>query len=199
MPAKNARRRTPAEPAQPVPLGQPLRSLRNARSLSIADVAEGTGISASFISLVERGQSDITIGMLSRLLTFYGVSITDLMPAEGDSGYPQVVTRDQRRLVPSPAEGIDAYMLTIDTRRVMQPLLLEFAPGASLAEFGQHPGEGFVHVLEGKLLLELEGVEPRVLSKGDSAYYPNERPHLMSNASDKRPVRVISVDTPPTL
>ena len=54
----------------------------------------------------------------------------------------------------------------------MMPMLLEIEPGARLAEYGRHAGEEWVHVLDGRLRLELEGVEPRILDPGDSAYYP---------------------------
>jgi quercetin dioxygenase-like cupin family protein len=180
-------------------VGVTLRQVRKARKLSLADVAEATGISASFLSLVEKDKSDITIGRLVRLIEFYGISITDLVPGHAASGYPEVVRPDERKLLHSPAEGIDVFLLTPDTQHQMMPLLVEFQPGARLAEHGQHPGEEWVLVLEGELLLELEGAEPRQLGPGHAAYYPAERPHLFSNMSTKKPLRVICVDTPPTM
>jgi quercetin dioxygenase-like cupin family protein/DNA-binding Xre family transcriptional regulator len=180
-------------------VGVTLRQVRTARQLSLADVAEATGISASFLSLVEKDKSDITIGRLVRLIEFYGISITDLVPGHAASGYPEVVGPDERKLLHSPAEGIDVFLLTADTQHQMMPLLVEFGPGARLAEHGQHPGEEWVLVLEGELLLELEGAEPRQLGPGDAAYYPAERPHLFSNRSAEKPLRLICVDTPPTM
>ena len=64
----------------------------------------------------------------------------------------------------------------------MMPMIVEFEPSAHLAEYGRHAGEEFVHVLQGKLELELEGSEPRILKAGDSA-----------------PLRIICVDSPPNL
>jgi transcriptional regulator with XRE-family HTH domain len=181
-------------------LGAKLRAARQARRLSLADVAAGTGISPSFLSLVEKDRSDITIGRLVRLIEFYGISITDLVPGQASHGYPDVVAQGERRLLHSPAEGIDVYLLSSDTRRrAMMPLLVELEPGARLAEFGQHAGEEWVHVLDGRLRLELEGTEPRVLEAGDSAYYPAERPHLFCNDDRVRALRLICVDTPPTM
>ena len=45
-------------------LGARLRELRRSRGVSLAEVAEGTGISASFLSTVEKGKSDITVSRL---------------------------------------------------------------------------------------------------------------------------------------
>jgi quercetin dioxygenase-like cupin family protein len=79
----------------------------------------------------------------------------------------------------------------------MMPMLLEFEPGAELAEYGRHEGEEWVHVLGGTLLLDLKGAEEKLLHAGDSAYYPAERPHMFRNASDTEPLRLICVDSPP--
>jgi transcriptional regulator with XRE-family HTH domain len=180
-------------------VGVALRQVRNARSLSLADVAEATGISASFLSLVEKNRSDITIGRLVRLIDFYGISITDLLPFAVRSDYPEVIHPDERRSLVSPVEGVDIYLLTADTDRQMMPLEVHFQPGASLAEPGRHAGEEWLLVLEGDLRLELEGADARVLGRGDTAYYPAERPHLLANASETALLRVLCVDTPPTM
>jgi XRE family transcriptional regulator, regulator of sulfur utilization len=182
----------------PAGLGSALRAARRAKSLSLSDVATATGISSSFLSLVENGKSDITIGRLVRLVTFYGIHLADLVPvtpaAEAD-----LVRKSEQRTLPSPAEGIQFRLLAPSVQGVMMPMILEFEPGAHLAEYGRHAGEEFVHVLRGSMELELEGTEPRVLRAGDSAYYSAERPHLFRNASDTQPLRVICVDSPPNL
>jgi transcriptional regulator with XRE-family HTH domain len=183
----------------PATLAESLRALRRLRGLSLAEVADATQISPSFLSLVETGKSDITIGRLVRLVEFFGVSLSDLVPTRGTPTFPEVLRRDDRPLVHSSHEGIDVYMLTPDTRRAMMPMVLDFDPGARLAEHGRHDGEEWVHVLEGKLSLELEGADPVILDAGDSAYYPATRPHLFRNPDATRPLRLICVDTPPNL
>lgn len=181
-------------------LGAGLRSVRQAKRLSLSEVAGATGISSSFLSLVENGRSDITIGRLARLVEFYGVPLADLVPVGGGNGSdPAVVRRAEQRVLPSPAEGITFLLLTRDTRGAMMPMIVEFEPSAHLAEYGRHQGDEFVHVLQGRLELVLEGSEPRLLKAGDSAYYSAERPHLFRNASDKHALRIMCVDTPPNL
>jgi transcriptional regulator with XRE-family HTH domain len=185
--------------ASPQPsLGTSLRALRQGRRLSVREVAEATGISPSFLSLVETGRSDITIGRLTRLVEFFGVSLVDLLEAQPTADAHIVRHREQRRLH-SEAEGIDIFLLVPDTRRAMMPMLLSFRPGAGLAEYGRHAGEEWVHVLEGQLSLELEGEPPRTLAAGDSAYYSATHPHGFSNPDPSAPLRVLCVDTPPNL
>ncbi len=179
-------------------VGESLRRIRQGRGLSLNEVAAGTGISPSFLSLVENGRSDITIGRLTRLVEYFKISINDLLPSP-EAAEADVVRASERRLIHSPAEGIDVYMLGVDTRRTMMPMLLVFEPGAKLAEYGRHPGEEFIHVMEGTLGLTLIGSEPRILEAGDSAYYPGDRSHLFTNASDDSVLKVICVDSPPNL
>jgi len=179
-------------------LGEALRRIRQGRKLSLNEVAAGTGISPSFLSLVENGRSDITIGRLTRLVEFFEISISDILP-NPQAAEPDVVRAAERRLIQSPAEGIDVYMLGVDTHRSMMPMLLVFEPGARLAEYGCHPGEEFLHVIEGTLELTLMGSPPRLVEAGDSAYYPGDRMHLFANASETSTLKVICVDSPPNL
>lgn len=175
-------------------IGPSLRKLRQARGLTLAEVAKGTRISASFLSLVENERSDITIGRLTRLMQFYGVSLTDLLPDEHGSD-PDVVRVDERRRLHSPVEGIDVCMLTSETMHGMMPMLLEFEPGAGRRDYGKHAGQEFLFILEGELVLELDGTSPRRLKAGDTACYKGERPHLLRNASDTDRMSLICVDS----
>jgi quercetin dioxygenase-like cupin family protein len=175
-----------------------LREVRQARGLSLSEVADATQLSASFLSLVEIGRSDITIGRLCRLVDFYRISISDLLP-DPSTAEPDVVRAAEPRLIHSPAEGIDVFLLGVDTRRTMMPMLVAFEPGASLAEYGCHPGEEFVHVLSGQLKLTIKDGAERLLGPGDSAYYSSDRPHLFANASETEPLTLICVDSPPNL
>jgi quercetin dioxygenase-like cupin family protein len=136
---------------------------------------------------------------LVRLVDFYGITLADLIPNAPHTAEPEVIQPADRRHVSSPAEGIDVFLLTADTERTMMPMLLDFKPGARLAEYGRHEGEEWVYVVRGRLCLRLEGAEPRHLETGDSAYYPAHRPHLFENADSKRPLQLLCVDSPPNL
>ena len=132
--------------AQPE-LGERLRALRRERGLSLAQVAQDTSISQSFLSLVETGRTDITIGRLIRLVAFYGRAPVR-PPATVTGPGSDRGSRRRRAARPSPAEGIDVYLLTSETDgRMMMPVVAIFEPGGGLAEYSEHDGEEFVHVL----------------------------------------------------
>jgi quercetin dioxygenase-like cupin family protein len=146
---------------------------------------------------VETGKHDITVGRLMRVTQFFGVSITDLIPGQATAD-PAVVRQPERLHIQSASEGIEIYLLSPDTRRTMMPVLIDYEPGATPAEYSQHPGEEFICVIEGSLELELAGSETIVLREGDSAYYASTREHRYRNVADGRS-RVFVVLSPPAL
>jgi transcriptional regulator with XRE-family HTH domain len=177
-------------------LGRGLHRLRLARGLSLADASAEAGVSASFLSVVEQGRSDIAIGRLMRLMAVYGARISDLDGGTTTQEVP-VVRSGEGRHVRSQA-GVDLYLLAPDTDRAMMPVTTTFAPRARLANLHGHGGETFVYVLEGTLLFELPGHDPEILGPGDTASYRPDPPPVMSNIGDV-PLRVIGVVSPPTL
>lgn len=189
---------TTGQASQQEVIGARLRALRTARRLSLGDVARETGISTSFLSLIENGRSDLTIGRLTRLVGYFGISINDLLPSPTSSD-PDVVRAGDTRQLRSPAEGATISLLATATTRTMLPMLVELEPGASLAEDGHHAGEEFTFVLSGTLSLEFDTAPPQRLQAGDSAYYDATRPHRFRNASSSEPVRLVCIDSPSPL
>src|SRR3954447_8006494 len=124
-------------PRQQELLRAQLPVLRGAHRPSLGEVAKETGISASFLSLVENGRSDITIGRLTRLVDYYGISVIDLLPS-AENAEPDVVRAGETRQLRSPEEGTTMYLLASGTNRTMLPMLLELEPGSSMAESGHH-------------------------------------------------------------
>ena len=74
-------------------------------------------------------------------------------------------------------------------------MLLAFEAGAGRKDYGRHAGQEFLFVLEGELILELEGSEARKLKAGDAACYSGDRPHLLRNGSNRKALRLICVDS----
>jgi transcriptional regulator with XRE-family HTH domain len=178
-------------------LGTRLRQLRRTRGVSLADVAEGTGISPSFLSMVEKGKSDITISRLMRLVHWFGVSVADLVQ-EPNTAPVQIVRADSSRSVRLADERISIQMLAPDGHHAMLPVINVYEEGGGMADPTRHDGEEFVHVLEGRVELTVGSAEPIVLEPGDSAYYRSDVPHSFRNAG-AGVARFFGVTTPPNL
>lgn len=172
-------------------LGTTLREARKARGLSLADVAEATGVSRSLLSLIETGRSDITIGRLSRLARLYELRLADLIP-EAKNPDPIVVRSDDRPSIHYQTEGIDIEVLAPEGPRTMQALLATFAPRAAMQDFVLQENEEFVLVLSGRIRTEFADGSEIVLEEGDSAYYQSrEGGHRHTNLADEQSQMVI--------
>jgi quercetin dioxygenase-like cupin family protein len=165
--------------------------------VSLADVAEGTGISPSFLSMVEKGKSDITISRLMRLVRWFGVSVADLVQEPNPSPV-QIVRADSRRSVRLADERITIQMLAPDGHHAMLPVINVYDEGGGMEDSTRHDGEEFVHVLEGCVELTVGSGEPIVLGPGDSAYYRSDVLHSFRNAG-AGVARFFGVTTPPNL
>jgi quercetin dioxygenase-like cupin family protein/DNA-binding XRE family transcriptional regulator len=179
-------------------LGLRLRALRKERHLSLDEVAKGSGISRSFLSLIENDRSDISFSKLIRLVNFYGISVTDIMPDPDPREDQIIVRREDRKHITSPVEGMDVFLLSPDTKHKMMPVIEEFQPGGHMNEYSSHEGEEFLYVLQGDIEVTLEGREPFVLREGDSAYYNADQKHGFRNAGEGIAL-LFAVVTPPFL
>ncbi len=179
-------------------VGERLRQLRRDRGVSLKEVAAGSGMSASFLSLVETGKSDISLARLLGVLRYYGIGLTELLP-EAEPPNAKVVHPETRPHVNFPGEGLDVYLLTPDTKRTFAPMIAVIKPYGRPAEFSQHPGQEFFLVLEGEVRFTLHQSEPFTMGAGDSIYYDSERKHMVENARNDSDAVVLFVSCPPTL
>ena len=161
-----------------------MRRARNARGLSLAQVAEATGVSRSLLSLIETGRSDITMGRLSRLARLYEIRLAELVP-EPRHPDPLVVRADDRRSLHYEAEGIDVEILIPEGPHGLQALLSTLSPRTAMQDFIVGTNEVFVFVLEGKVRTEFADGRELVLDAGDSAaYVSGEGGHRHANLAD---------------
>ncbi|MFP5417286.1 MAG: helix-turn-helix domain-containing protein [Actinomycetes bacterium] len=59
-------------------LGRRLHALRKGRGLTLAQVAEQTGVASSQLSMIENGKREARIGLLQRLAALYGTTLDEL-------------------------------------------------------------------------------------------------------------------------
>jgi transcriptional regulator with XRE-family HTH domain len=171
-------------------LGRRLRELRRTGGYPLAEVAEATGISTSFISHIENGKSDITIGRLLRLADFYSIDISDLLPGRRGPE-PEVIRKGEHSHMPSPDERLEIFLLGPDLRRRMVPMLTSYELGGKTADTFSMEGENFLYVLEGKVAVTWDDGHEIVLDAGDSAYFEADLPHRYANVGSG-PARLLS-------
>lgn len=183
----------PAEPAEVAghdisheTIGKALRARRTELGLSIADLAERSGLSASFIATVERGRSDISLGRLGRLTNALEVPLVELL-SPTPRGNPVVVRREDRHRIGVEGDTVHRMLLAPSLAGKYQHLISVYQPRASSGR--DYPAskdvEVFVYVLEGEVLFEFEHADAVVLRTGDSCSYSLDRNRRVVNLSDE--------------
>jgi transcriptional regulator with XRE-family HTH domain len=186
---------TEREPSPEEFLGARIREFRLARRMTLRALASQAQTSAGFLSQLERGQVNASIGTLRRLAEGLGITLPDLFTDE-DANRPKVLRRAER-------PEIHASNLTSKYLLSQKPLRnLEVYAGGLLP--GGDAGEAFTHgdaqemlvVVAGSVTLELAGTE-YPLDVGDSAEYRTSTPHTVRNNSEY-PAEVLWIISPPT-
>ena len=147
LPLRSAPSRNGSEP-----LGRRLRRLRLQRKLSLTSVAMEVGISAGFLSALERSRMSASVATLRKLARFYGLNILDFFGAS-NSHQPLVRPAERKRL--EAGSGVRMELLAWGDK-MMEPHLFRVAPGSGSGESYTHEGEEFLYVLQGKLRITLE-------------------------------------------
>jgi transcriptional regulator with XRE-family HTH domain len=158
-------------------LGPKLRTLRKDRELTLEAVADRAGLTKGFLSLVERGQTTISVPNLLRVCEILGVSVGSLFD------YPEsaVVRGGGGAPVEMGGTGIREYLLTPETERNLQVMRSVLHPGGGTG--GAYTLESetiFVFVLRGCLRLTVDGQES-LLKTGDCYTFSAKSVHSWDN------------------
>jgi transcriptional regulator with XRE-family HTH domain len=148
-------------------IAQRIKTEREGRRWSIADLAARSGVSKAMISKVERGESSPTASLLGRLSGAFGLTVSTLLArAEGSAGRiaragKQPVWRDKstgfrRTAISPPGSGV----LELVQGRLPAGARIAY-PAASYSFIVQQ-----IWVLKGRLHF-CEGEETHILDTGD--------------------------------
>jgi DNA-binding Xre family transcriptional regulator len=167
-------------------LGPRLRRLRHDRHVTLVELAEETGISASTLSRLESGSRRPTLEQLLPLARAYNLTLDDLVDAPA-TGNPRVNLRpisngDGSVIVPLTRRsgGIQAYKFVLRAGRDGAPPQLR-----------AHEGYEWVYVLDGRLRLVL-GENDLILEPGEAAEFDTHLPHWFG-ATPSGPVEFLSL------
>lgn len=194
MTSTDRQTRTSAEAADDG-IGARIREFRQARHITLRELADRAGISPGFLSQLERGQTNPSIGTLRRLAEELGIALPDLFTDLQASDVR--ILRKQARPEIDFSASTAKYLLSQKPLRNLEVYSGEFEPGASAGEAYVHgDAQEILIVIAGSLTLELDG-STYELGTGDSAEYRTSIPHTVHNNSDAR-AELLWIVSPPT-
>jgi transcriptional regulator with XRE-family HTH domain len=173
-------------------LGDRVRMLREARTLSLRTLASRAGFSPSFISQVENGQASPSIASLERIAGALGVTLAQFF-RHSEADEPIVVRASQRPDLVSAWSRAEIELLGPSrTGGLLEPMMLTLEPGGrSGSQPYAHAGEEFAIVFEGEVSLTL-GEAVHQLARGDAVTFPAAMPHQWVNHGAE-PARIVVV------
>jgi len=200
-------------------LGKRIRKERQQRQWTLEQFSEKSGLSKSFLSQIERGNTEPSITSLKKIAAQFGYSVVNLFPngqgAEENWGYNDhqsglptnndlyvkdvaVVRAAKRKRIALPGSNVVYDLLTPDMKRKLEVMYMRVSQGKSSGEepMLDSPGEKLCIVMKGVLELCV-GDELYRLEQGDTLYYPAHVPHSWK-AIDGDSIEVIWILTPPS-
>lgn len=172
----------------PIAIGTRIRTARQARHLTIEQVAESTGLTKGFLSRVERDLTSPSVASLVTLCQVLSISIGDLfLPPQ-----TTLVRWSQAPRINLGGNGINERLLTPRTERRVQVIRSEIVPGGTGEAdlYSVDCDVEVLHVAEGRLEL-IFAAETMNLSAGDSVTFPGKEPHSWRNPDPRAAAVVI--------
>jgi len=182
-------------PAAPAPgFGDRLRSRREASGMSLRELARSAGLSASFLSQIERSQAEPSVQSLRRLSEALDVDITTLLGAP-DVDLPRHITRaSERTRLSLIGAGYTVHPFGTLKNGSLEASVVEIESGGEIGDPERAwSGEQFVYVIAGRLHLR-DGRQVTELGPDDGGFVFGERP-LRLGCSGATPVRLLLVQT----
>lgn len=180
--------------------GMALRGFRTKQGLTLAEVSQRTGLTASTLSKIENGKMELTVDKLIRISLALEVNVADIFGspqgqfASGEKARRRSITRASEGQAIKSKNGEYRYQAFDLLSKEMTPMVAEIE-ARTIEEFGKfhrHPGEEYVHVLEGRLAFYSDTYAPAYLEAGDSIYFDSDMGHAYVKASDER-CRILSI------
>lgn len=159
-------------------IGERIKVLRQAKNLTQEELGTRAGLTKGFISQVERNLTSLSVESLIGILDALDEKPSNFFSSSLDE--KTVFKLDDR--VDLEIDGVKAFQILVPAaqNRLLDPALVELAPGEHTPEEEPHEGEEFGLVLAGSIELVLGG-KPQRIKKGECFYYNATRKHYIIN------------------
>ncbi|MFH8252665.1 helix-turn-helix domain-containing protein [Microbacterium sp. B2969] len=144
-----------------------LQSARTDGGLTVAALAESSGVSRAMISKIERGEAQPTAALLGRLSAALGLTLSELV-ARAEGASTRIARTADQPVWTDPETGYVRRAVSPPASTDLELVEVELPPGAEVT----YPAEAFlfldqqIWVLEGRLRF-VEGSETHDLDAGD--------------------------------
>jgi transcriptional regulator with XRE-family HTH domain len=176
-------------------IGAQVRVARNKHGLTVAKVAELTGLSSGMLSKVENGNAFPSLTTLHALSRVFKVPMTFFFETHQETQGCCYVKKDGGLFIESRGSKVGhQYQLLghgVGKELSVSPYMIEMTDTSEVFPLFQHPGVEFIHMLDGAMVYE-HGGKPYRLSPGDSLFFEGPTAHGPIELI-KLPIRFLSI------
>ena len=156
-------------------IGSDIRALRRSRNWTLNDLAEQLNRSVGWLSQVERDVSEPALDDIRKIAALFSLPVSFFFSDGADSDEAAYIVRSgTRRVMTDSPKGLAESLLSPDLGGAFEIIHSVFAPGAACPEPFVRPTEEAGYVLEGRLVLFIDGVRFE-LNSGDSFRFAGEQ------------------------
>ena len=168
-------------------VGERVKRLRDARGLSLRDLAKHTGVSAPMLSQVERGETSPTLVVATKIAGGLGLTLSQLLRLD-EEPHVAIIRRADRRTVKrdghrfdelTPALPGQPHTVTVHTLR--PGMVTGGAADPPLHE----PGSRETAIVSSGAVVLVYGDDICELGEGDAVTFDADVPHHFENRSKK--------------
>jgi transcriptional regulator with XRE-family HTH domain len=173
-------------------ISQRIKTYMEKRNMSLANLADQTGLSAHFLETMLTKDVYPPLGPLMKIARALGVRLGTFLDDQGEAD-PFIVRHSARAAefsvsgVSGKSPALNFYALgTGKMDRHMEPFFVEILPeSAEEKTLSSHEGEEFIVVVQGSIEV-IYGKDTHILGSGDSIYYNSIVPHYVSCHGDEK-------------
>jgi transcriptional regulator with XRE-family HTH domain len=173
--------------------GKRLRAARDDRGLTLAQLADLTGLTKAHLSRLESGERQASIGALVGLSSALGTKVSALLGEDGEESSLTVYGLDVPR---HHANGLEVASCSgFDDSHVLEAMRVTIRADRAPSAPVRHVGEEWLYVQRGRVDLEYDGTLYE-LSADDAVHFDAGRPHRMSTRDVTADILLVSAKSP---
>lgn len=182
-----------------VNVSQKIRAIRKKQNMTVAQLAEKSGLSKGFISRLENFRINASIKALVRISEALGLSMSDLFSDTDDSSVEYLFghINEGEKVIRNESDkfGIDYFSLAYrKTNRKLEPFTIEYRPSKRRRRFLMHEADEFYTLLEGEIIFYIgDESNSRLMKPGDTLYLARNLPHCVRLADGCTFARALAV------
>ncbi len=175
-------------------IGRKIRQIRLQNKLTLLEIAQKTGFTKGYLSLIEQGKKSPPIATLSKIAKAILVDMGAFFEQKKPEDSILIVRKGKREVVVRDGSIFGYQYESIaptKMRKKMEPFIITLPSKSKEENRFDHEGEELFYVLEGRINF-FYGGKKYFLAEGDCIYFDSSIPHRGEGVG-KKPARALVV------